>query len=518
MFNDEYVKSQSKLAPFQLLQIILNMNEENVRESISILRLNNYFSNDDGWKHDFWEFALKFKECKDNPNFKETFGFKMCNLLNEYNILQRGSEVMDIKNNELWHEHFPMTGRNIIYRAQNGVSRGITFNKLQTASFKSMINQTTESFKQYCKEVELLFLASGQTWIDFIVVLDNDSYKELINYVNNGYGPINKCSPFGWRAFSDVSVFEDEINKIGCDKFIEIINSQRTGTHFLLSGEISENLEVISRYSQRFSQNMKQKIVESIKKIPTPNISLNILYLAACLLTDEPELRKSSQIIKHLPKLKNWEFPSSLNNINLIKLYNNDPFKELPWIRMGEFTKIAEIELGINDTRPEYSKNKLFGLEDNYFNDKNNVYQFRIEFIKKYFSIIDNNAKKVAIKEFVLALFDEWSYYVKSSNLFVPAAWKKTNSMESNLFLLKDFLKEEAQRKDLKEMLKSDKELSSVNLELRKCILLTFYSPESLESLEDLQTQKRMRDLINSCFDLMIEQPSLEMEGSERDV
>lgn len=476
MFNEKHVESQAELHTSLLALIILDMNEKNIRESISILRLNNFFPIDKQQIN---------MMIDDFPDFKKSFGYKICNLLNEYKRMTSNMPVK-IKNPGLWKKYFPLTSCNIFYRAPKSIysSEGIGFNQLHQAAFKSMIYKTPENFKQYCKEVELLFLTIGRAWVDNVVVFDKDLYHDLIEQVNQSYEPISQYSPFGWGAWisgarwngSSIEIFENQINKIGADKFVEFINNRRTGN--ILIGEINLEIEEIASSCANLSSNVKLSIVDAIKRIPKDKISLDTLCLSMFLLKEEQELRKTSEIIKYLPKLKDSEFPNYVGKETKKQLDRTTAQLEYTWLRIGEFTKIAEIEMGINDVRTEYSKNKLWGKSDYYFNDECS----RINFIKKYFSIMDNNDKNLVIKEFFLFLFAKEKKYIlrleitpplnnrQVNNKIIPLHWKIA-CLEGIGLLWKYFLKEGTQQKYLKEILKSDKDLISCDLKTIKSYL-----------------------------------------------
>lgn len=510
MFNDNYVELNASIHPLEWIKIIIDMTKDNICESVAILRRNGAFDNDE---HTATAFVEKMYET--DPKFKSTFGYEIYSLLREYenftrkksknNFIESKDKVFKVKSMRLWKRHFPLTSKNILMKAKTGM---INLNSLQLASYNAIIHSSPEQFDKFCKEVEILFLSTKTPCIDGVIIFNKLLYQEVILKINESYNPLSRCG-FGWRAILNIpglfksenqkidankfieniipGLFESEVQKIGADKFVENINNQELQSKFVSS------LIGIPCHSEvgNFSLNFKKNIVDSIKKIPKDKISIHLLIIACSLLETEEELRKDSRIIEFLPKLNNNE----LKTIEKSSLY----FK----IVIAQFRKVSEIELGINDTFPDYSENKLYGAIDwNYFKDGINI-----NFLKKHFNLLDDKLKIEAMRElFVSIIFHinlNTEPILAKNEFFIPGEWSKGLRLMTKFSLLNEFLKEHQQQKDFIELLNNEFNLISLE-EINK------------KSLTYAKTDKH-KLLVTSCFNIMIG-PTSEIEGYERNV
>lgn len=481
-FDENYVYSKSNISPLEWIEIIANMNMNNIRESIAILKLNYVFDKDCQYHNSF----VVAKKNKNDPTFKYKFGYKIYKLLIEYDRFYEDDNAFKIKNTQLWEKLFPITSKRLIHMAQLGYNSEseYVFNHLQIASFNSMIHSTTENFNQYCKEIELLSLSRREAPIYAPIIINEYLYQEVVEKINESYAPISKYGVFGWSSFLK-GMLEQEVIKIGCDKFLNIINSQKTEN--ILLGDVSSTMQDFAIEINTFSLTTKENIVAAIKNIPTNKISLDTLYVITYLLQKEPNLRKSSQIIKHLPKLNNNEFPADMK-ISFSRNY--------VWVYIAEFTKVSEIELGINDERSEYSNNKLNGILPITYFEKGKTTQF----IQQHFSILSTEDKKLAIKELVIDIFNICSNKPNQrmgiNNFFIPKEWKKGIHFNRRFFLLKEFLIEPLQQQSLKNFLNyMDFDLTT----MRKLSL-------------DLVSESKDKELVNYCFNIMDAPKNIELK------
>ena len=137
-FDENYVYSKSNISPLEWIEIIANMNMDNIRESIAILKLNYVFDKDCQYHNSF----VVAKKNKNDPTFKYKFGYKMYKLLIEYDRFYEDDNAFKIKNTQLWEKLFPITSKRLIHMAQLGYNSEseYVFNHLQIASFNSMIH------------------------------------------------------------------------------------------------------------------------------------------------------------------------------------------------------------------------------------------------------------------------------------------------------------------------------------------------------------------------------------------
>lgn len=496
-FNEQYVAEHSKEHPSGLAKIIIDMNENNVRESVAILKINNAF------KHSSQRDFIKLRS-ESNPEFKDTFGYKIYSLLRDFSLLNSSYDTkIDINNTDLWNEFFPMTAANIFHRARNGL---VEINKLHQAAFKAKIKSSPETFNQYCKEVELLFISQGVSMQDDVVVCDTELYQDFIEKINESYEPISKYSPFGWKAFR-YSMFEEKINEVGCDKFIKIINSKKKSEGLFVGFDDEKN--DISGGANILSHSIKCELVEAIKKVPTNKIGLNLLLFVTLLCDEEPAIRKNSEIIRHLPKLKDSEFPN---------LEDRRTPHTTKWLEIGEFFKMSEIELGINDVRPEYANNnRVWGFNKNFFGKEPITrLKLELEFIQTYFSVSDNKAKQLAIKELIVDIFKYNSEFVNvegssgaglyDHTVFCPQYVRENLHFSTKILLLTDFLKDAIQQNYLKEIFIVDKYLN------------VFLTPDSAmkKTVLDLNTDED-KNRVDFCFNVMINHFLYERKTFEQD-
>lgn len=511
-FDDEFVEEHTNIHRSYLPVIIIDMNEDNVRESVAILKMHNTFRG----SNQITDFIKR--KYENDPTFKETFGYKIYSLLKEYNSIisddssnyglnwglrQYFEQTISSKNQELWNEFFPMTAVNIFHRAKNGE---VVMNNLHQAAFKAKVKSTPETFNQYCKEVELLFISQGVSMQDDVVVCDTELYQDFIEKINESYEPISKHTPFGWKAFK-FSMLENKLNNVGCDKFIEAINGQRKEN--ILSGELNHEIICLSFDSMKLSSKLKQGLAEAIKRIPSDKISLDILIFSMKIFGTEPSIRKNSEIIKHLPKLKNSDFPD-LNDMST--------YMPVYWFGIGEFFKMSEIELGINDVRTEYSENnRLWGFLDDFFGEEieGNKQELELDFFHKYFSASDNETKKLAIKELVFDIFEFELGVNKGPKVpdgygysFLPNFLRESISFSNKILLLSEILKDNLHQDYLKEMFNSDKFLMVHN---NKPALQKI--KETVYELGNYKDKK----LVDFCFNIMMNNTEGHIEVIEQE-
>lgn len=391
MFNEKFVNKHvknyfhSKVKYFTSISItvgetrdlILQMDDGNYREILTVLREFGVFNNS---IVSFPEDDVLIEQNKDK--------FELIRFLSEIDC-KNGKGNLDHQEyfKKLFNKHFPIWG-NVLDKYYNNFE---LFNGLQTAAFRSKVLSNPKVFKQYCKEVEILFLAISDNDLMFDnLLMENDVEltNKVIEEINKNYYAFG-CS-FGYKVLNETRLLS-KIDSIGYNEFVKGLN--RTVDNKLLD-YICEDID--SMFSKSiFSTERRIQLVNAVLSIPKADISIQTVYFITCLLKRDKDLRISSRIVEHLPKVKDTNFPK------------NDSYSYLLYSSIAEFIKISEVELGIKAGK-EYELNYKFSLSNlsTYLSndyDFDQVYEEEIfDFCMLYFKTFDNTHKTNLIEGLTL--------------------------------------------------------------------------------------------------------------------
>lgn len=396
MFNEKFVVEHTNktLPRGTIRQIIRDMNGDNYREVLTILRIKGTFIKQ------IWEDkTVKRSYLIDTPGLtqNELNNLELIRLL--CNIQQRNRETTS---KDLLEKHFPVWC-NIV---ENWLNNKELFNVLQVAAFRAKVLSNPEVFKQYCKEIEILLLVSHDDYYlmskcDELMMLDSELIDKAIEEINKNYYAIGHS--FGYKTLNEFKLLS-EINLIGSDNFINNVN--RPLDISLAQRVLLDIKKIWDNKSSTFdfSKEMKQKFIKSILSIPKTEINIQTLFFTSILLIREPELRKSSRIVEHMPKIKDVDF------LELDEKYR--PIYKI----MTEFIKVSEVELGINDTSDAYKVHHIFQIVNlnDYLTEQSTghpldfyrkITEKSYDFCFKYFVLFNREIKREIIENLTFKLF-----------------------------------------------------------------------------------------------------------------
>lgn len=361
-----------------LVEIMMNLTESNYFETLAFLKISKvlYFrkilNNLD---------SALVNIYNDNPNILLSKSGIILQVINDISQRREPSKY-------LLKKVFPILGELIIAHGVNSNK----INNLHLACIQSNI-QDNEFFKQYCSEIELLHLSFGDNHKlfnlkdGFFFGINDYNFSNIILEINKRYPAIG--GSFGYVYLSSEELV-NEMLKIGYNKFIDNINR-------LIDSELHEEIfwdcKIIGRKLSDAPVHVKLALVDAIKQVGKEHIQSQTIIFVAYLLMGEPEIRKSSRIVESLPTSE--VFPKEI---------------------IGQFIKVCEVELGINNVS---EKHKFYKIEttlelNKYFTKENEIIARSsplntgaIDFLDKYYKISDDSTKQIVIEELIFCLIME---------------------------------------------------------------------------------------------------------------
>lgn len=279
------------------------------------------------------------------------------------------------------------------------------FNAIQNASFQANIRSSTEKFKQFCRETELIQIASGEHscyWMLENLIPNDDLYNDVIMEINNDYPVIGSELGFGYKSLTKQSQL-NHIKTIGSAKFIEIINCPKLGKkyshqcfndswglayflndeNFLKAHDIQKIFEIVNNLNK---ETITPATVSFCSALMLSHCSVNALNRPS-----NYRINKGLDIL-HLPKYL-------LQDIQFLKTQKNHMLLD---ICLSIF-KFCEIDSGINDDRNEYAHYDVrMELVGDLFDD-----DYYLTFVNKFWDLSNIKVKQQVTENTIINIFNE---------------------------------------------------------------------------------------------------------------